>query len=136
MVGTASNTGRFIFTPIMGLLSDRYGRRTILIVGVLGSTVFALIRSMTTNYLTFVLFEFLDASIGSCTYSASFLLAMEWIGVKDRVLLGSIVAATYPFGQVFLGMVARAVKDFRLLIRIIYAPGLLVFTYIWIAPER
>src|ERR1700744_3896743 len=98
MVGTANNIGRFVFTPIMGFMSDRFGRRTILIVGVLGSVVFAFIRSVSPNYITFTMFEFLDAGIGSVTYSASFILAMEWIGVKDRILLVTIITATYPLG--------------------------------------
>lgn len=135
MVGTANNIGRFIFTPIMGYMSDRFGRRTILIVGVLGSVIFAYIRSIAPNYNTFIIFEFLDAGIGSVTYSASFILAMEWIGVKDRVLLVTIITATYPFGQIFLGLTARAVQDFRRLLQIIYAPGFLILIYVWVAPE-
>lgn len=135
MVGTVNNIGRFIFTPFMGVLSDRFGRRTVLVVGVLGSSIFALVRSYATNYLMFLTFEFLDAAIGTVTYSASFILAMEWIGVKDRVLLGSVITATYPFGQIFLGLVARYTRNFRHLIRIIYAPGFLIIAYLWIAPE-
>lgn len=60
---------------------------------------------------------------------------MEWIGVEDRVLLGSLVTATYPFGQIFLGLTARAVHNYRLLLQIIYAPGFLILLYFWIAPE-
>lgn len=71
MVGTANNFGRFLFMPIMGLFSDRFGRRTILITGVFGSSVFAYIRSIAPNYVSFVLFEFLDAGIGSVTYSGN-----------------------------------------------------------------
>lgn len=135
MVGTANNIGKFIFTPIMGILSDRYGRRTILIVGILGSTILAFMRSFAGDYSTFVTLELLDAGVGSCTYSASFILAMEWIGVKDRVLLGTIISAMYPLGQVFLGLTAKYAADFRLLLRIVYAPGLLIVLYFWIAPE-
>lgn len=135
MVGTVNNIGRFIFTPFMGLLSDRFGRRTVLVIGVLGSSIFGLVRSFAMNYIMFLAFEFLDAAIGTVTYSASFILAMEWIGVKDRVLLGSVITATYPFGQIFLGLVARYTRNFRHLIRIIYAPGFLIIIYLWIAPE-
>lgn len=60
---------------------------------------------------------------------------MEWIGVEDRVLLGSLITATYPFGQIFLGLTARAVHNYRLLLQIIYAPGFLILLYFWIAPE-
>lgn len=119
----------------MGILSDRYGRRTILIIGILGSTILACMRSFAANYSTFVALELLDSGVGSCTYSASFILAMEWIGVKDRVLLGTIISAMYPLGQVFLGLTAKYAGDFRHLLRIIYAPGLLILLYFWIAPE-
>lgn len=135
MVGTANNIGRFVFTPVMGYMSDRFGRRTILIVGVLGSVIFAYIRSIAPNYATFIVFELLDAGVGSVTYSASFILAMEWIGVKDRVLLVTLITATYPFGQIFLGLTARAIQDFRRLLQIVYAPGVLILIYVWIAPE-
>lgn len=135
MTGTANNIGRFIFMPIMSYCSDRYGRRAILIVGVFSSAIFAYIRSYAPTYGTFLAFELLDSGIGSVTYSASFILAMEWIGVKDRVLLGAIVTATYPFGQLFLGFTARFVRNFRYLLRIIYGPGFLILLYFWIAPE-
>lgn len=135
MVGTSNNIGRFIFTPLMGYLSDRFGRRTILIAGVLGSVIFAYIRSIAPNYASFVVFEFLDAGVGSVTYSASFILAMEWIGVRDRILLVTLIVATYPLGQIFLGLTARAIQNFRLLLQIIYAPGFLILIYLWIAPE-
>lgn len=135
MVGTANNIGRFVFTPLMGYMSDRFGRRTILIAGVLGSVLFAYIRSLSVNYNMFVIFELLDAGVGSVTYSASFILAMEWIGVKDRILLVTLIVATYPFGQIFLGLTARAIQDFRRLLQIIYAPGVVILIYLWVAPE-
>lgn len=135
MVGTTSNMGRFAFMPALGMLSDRYGRRFVLVVGVLGSCSFAMLRSFATNYSTFLLLEFLEAGIGAVSYSASFLLAMEWIGVKDRVLLGTVMTATYPFGQIFLGIVARQTHNFRTLLRIIFAPGFVMVLYVWIAPE-
>lgn len=121
--------------PFMGMLSDYFGRRTILIVGVFGSTIFGYLRSFAPNYMTFIAFEFLDAGIGSVTYSTSFILAMEWVNLKHRVLLSCLMTATYPLGQVYLGITARTVKNYRLLLRIIYAPGFLIILYIWIVPE-
>lgn len=135
MIGTANNIGRFLFMPMMSYFSDQYGRRSILIVGVFSSAIFAYIRSYAPNYGTFLVFELLDSGIGSVTYSASFILAMEWIGVKDRVLVGAIVMTSYPFGQLFLGFTARLVRNFRYLLRIIYGPGFLILIYFWIAPE-
>lgn len=126
MVGTVNNIGRFIFTPVMGHISDRYascvfsleqqwfllltksnaiascrfGRRTVLIIGVLGSSIFATIRSMSSSYSMYLIFEFLDSAIGSATYAAALILGLEWVATKDRVLFGMIITATYPLGQV------------------------------------
>lgn len=87
----------------MAILFFRYGRRTVLIIGVLGSSIFAMIRSMSSTYSMFLIFEFLDSAIGSTTYAAGFILALEWVCTKDRVLLGMIITATYPLGQVIQG---------------------------------
>lgn len=134
-IGTANNLGRLIFMPFMGMLSDHFGRRTVLIVGVFGSAICGYLRSFAPNYMTFIAFEFLDAGIGSVTYSSSFILAMEWVNLKHRVLLSCLMTATYPLGQIFLGLTAREVRNYRHLLRIIYAPGFLIILYIWIVPE-
>lgn len=127
--------GRFLFTPVMGHFSDRFGRRTILIIGIFGSSIFAFLRSIAPDYITFITFEFLEAAIGSANYSAVFILIMEWVGTKDRVLLSAIITALYPLGQIYLAVIARAVQNYRYLLRIIYAPGFLIISYIWLAPE-
>lgn len=134
-IGTANNLGRLVFMPLMGMLSDYFGRRSILIIGVFGSTICGYLRSFAPNYMTFIAFEFLDAGIGSVTYSSSFVLAMEWVNLKHRVLLSCLMTATYPLGQIFLGITARSVRNYRHLLRIIYAPGFLIIIYIWIVPE-
>lgn len=119
----------------MGHFSDRYGRRTILIISVMGSTILAYIRSFAPDYVTFLIFEALEAGIGSCIYSTSFILAMEWVRSEHRVAFSTIITAMYPIGPIFLGLVAHFSGDFRTLLRIVYAPGILILGYIWIAPE-
>lgn len=135
MVGTANNIGRFLFTPFMGYLSDRFGRRTMLIIGIVGSSSFAMLQSFSINYTMFITLEFLTAAIGSITYSGAFVMALEWIGVKNRIKLLTLVTATYPVGQVFLGVTALFTRNFRILLRIIAIPGFFIISYIWLAPE-
>lgn len=135
MVGTVGNIGRFIFTPIMGYFSDRFGRRTILIIGIFGSSTFAMIQSFSVNYSMFIMLEFLSNAASSIIYSAAFVLALEWVGVKNRIMLITLVTATYPLGQIFLGLTALLTQNFRILLRIISAPGFFIITYIWLAPE-
>lgn len=46
-----------------------------------------------------------------------------------------IVSIAFPMGEILLGTVAMYVHDFRYVIRILYAPGLLLVIYFWIIPE-
>lgn len=41
----------------------------------------------------------------------------------------------HPIGEIFFGFLAMYVHDFRLLLRIFYAPGLFLFIYFWLVPE-
>lgn len=42
---------------------------------------------------------------------------------------------SYPIGEVFLGLAAMYIHDFRILLRVLYTPGLLIITYFWLVPE-
>lgn len=74
MVGTMNNVGRFFGMPIAGFVSDRYGRRTILLGGLLLAGIMGMLRSYAPNYIFFLAFEFLDPLFNAGLYSASFIL--------------------------------------------------------------
>lgn len=52
----------------------RYGRRFLMLGGLILSTVVGLLRSISPSYLWFLFFEFLDPAIGSGAYSSGFIL--------------------------------------------------------------
>lgn len=64
-----------------------------------------------------------------------YVLALEWVNSKKRVLGSVIVAVSFPLGEILLGVVAMYVHDFRHLIRILYTPGLFLLVYFYIVPE-
>lgn len=78
--------------------------------------------------------EFLE-SLGTSTYAGTFVLALEWVSTKHRVLGSMIVAIAFPLGEILLGVVAMYIHDFRYLIRLLYTPGAFLFIYLWIVPE-
>lgn len=80
-------------------------------------------------------FEFLESAVGAALYEGSYVLAIEWVTSKYRVLGSSIQAISYALGEMLLGLVAMYVHDFRLLMQILYVPGLFVFIYLWLVPE-
>lgn len=79
--------------------------------------------------------EFLESSAGTCTFAASYVIALEWASTKYRVLGSALISLTFSIGEVLLGVTAMYVHNFRYILRILYTPGLLVILYFWIIPE-
>lgn len=79
--------------------------------------------------------EFIDSSILAGTYAIAFVLAMEMLGPSKRVFGGTLIACSYTIGEVLLGFIAMYTLNFRLLVRVVYCPMLLVLIYFWFIPE-
>lgn len=113
----------------------RYGRRTILAAGAVSSAVFAIARSFSPNYNVFVLFEFLESLAGSTLYATCFIIGIELVGPKHRVLAVSVITIFYPIGEILLAVAAKYLLDWRILLRVIYIPALIQVLYFWVLPE-
>lgn len=124
-----------IIIRIIPLSSCSFGRLKVLIVGLTLSCSLSLIKSFATNYYMFLVLEFLDGTFASGTYPTSFILALEWASVHDRVLVSTLILMAYPIGNALTGVIAYYTMNFRALIRAVSIPGLLVISYWWIAPE-
>ncbi|KAI4458692.1 solute carrier family 22 member [Holotrichia oblita] len=135
MVGTVNVIGQFIGLPITGILSDKYGRRTVLIFGTLFCAIFGIARAFSRSYILFCILECLDAAALSGTYVCSFLLGVELVGPNKRVLAGTIIWCFYPIGVMATAGFAWLVNSWRFLIIILYLPLLTISFYYWIIPE-
>lgn len=102
---------QFIFSPIWGRLSDRYGRRPILLVGLAGSTVFYGLFGVSTMYRS-LLGMFLTR-IGAGIAGATISTAQAYIAdtttkekrAKGMALIGAAFALGFTLGPT-LGIVA------------------------------
>lgn len=56
------------------LIFYRFGRRFLMLGGLILSAIIGLLRSLSPTYLWFLLFEFLDPAVGSGAYSSGFIL--------------------------------------------------------------
>ncbi|XP_059057538.1 organic cation transporter protein-like [Achroia grisella] len=135
MVGTVHSVGLFAALPLTSFVSDTFGRRTAFILTAVSGGVMGLIRSFSPNYIMYLVFEFLDATLGSGVYSTGFILALEMVGLNRRVLGGNLISCTFAIGQVVLALVAWAIPDWRTLTRVLYAPSLLFVFYYFVIEE-
>ncbi|XP_058838024.1 organic cation transporter protein-like [Topomyia yanbarensis] len=135
LVGTVNNIGQFIALPIAGYLSDRFGRRLVLLLSVAGSAVFGILRSYATSYEMFIIMEFLDPAIGSTMYTTAFVLALELVGPKMRVSGNNVISCAFSFGEAALALFAMFFRNWRVLLKIIYIPGLVSLPLLWMTSE-
>ncbi|KAM7355230.1 SLC22A family member [Cochliomyia hominivorax] len=135
LVGTLNNIGQFIGIPLGGFISDRYGRVTALALGGFVAAILGIIRSFATSYTFFVIFEFLDSMASSPLYSICFIVGIELVGPKRRVIACSLITIFYAIGEMLLALFAKYYSDWRILLRIMYIPALLLVVYFWILPE-
>ncbi|XP_025421175.1 solute carrier family 22 member 21-like isoform X2 [Sipha flava] len=135
MVGTINSIGQFIGIPLSGFISDKYGRKFILITGSVSSAILGTIRSFTNDYYSFLFFEFFDSIVSSGVYAATFVLGLELVSPKSRVTVSTLMGCFYPMGAVFMGLAAYMILDWRIILRVLYLPGTLILGYIWYVPE-
>ncbi|KDR22929.1 Organic cation transporter protein, partial [Zootermopsis nevadensis] len=135
MVGTVNNIGQFVGLSIVGVVSDRIGRKTTLIVSMILSCVMGLARSLAWSYEIFLLFEFLDPALGTGVYTSALVLGMELVGSRSRVLAATMITSFYAIGQALTGIIAWWLQNWRLILRASYLPSLLCISYYWILPE-
>lgn len=60
---------------------------------------------------------------------------MELVGPKGRVLGNTLINVVFVFGLMSLSGLSWILQDWRTLLRIIYAPACLIFSYLWILNE-
>ncbi|XP_065360856.1 organic cation transporter protein isoform X2 [Calliphora vicina] len=135
LVGTLNNIGQFVGIPIGGFISDRYGRVTALALGGFVAAFLGIIRSFATSYTFFVIFEFLDSMASSPLYSICFIVGIELVGPKRRVIACSLITIFYAIGEMLLAIFAKYYPNWRVLLRIMYIPALSLVVYFWILPE-
>ncbi|KAF4523317.1 hypothetical protein B566_EDAN011796 [Ephemera danica] len=134
-VGTINGLGRLLGLPLSGYLSDRFGRKRVLVYTLLGASMLVIAQSAAPSYVFFVIFEFLASLFVGSIYSIVFIMAMELVGPKGRVVGGGLLVCSFSFGLAVLGLIAWALRDLRYILLVISSPGLLFVSYIWIFPE-
>lgn len=135
LVGTVHNIGMLISLPIMGFVSDRWGRRSALVVSGCGAGLLGLAKSFATSYYTYLLGELLETVLGASVYPCAFVLMIEWLGVEHRILASLVLGVPLSLGAASLALVDYLAGYWRTWARLAYPPSLLLLLYPWLLPE-
>ncbi|XP_030201039.1 organic cation transporter protein isoform X2 [Gadus morhua] len=118
-----------------GYLSDRYGRKPVMLMGLAFQAAFGVGAALAPNLYVYALLRFLVGSGVSATLINAFVLGTEWTGPKRRMLAGLTTDFCFGLGYVLLAPAAYLLRDWRHLQLAISAPCFLFVFYLWVLPR-
>ncbi|KAL3066767.1 hypothetical protein OYC64_016670 [Pagothenia borchgrevinki] len=139
--GKNKATATIFFVGVMfgavtfGSLSDRFGRRIMLLVSYVSGMLFAIASAFSTSYLMFAVLRFFTGFCITGIVIVSVVLSVEWVDIEHRKLVGVIDSLSWAFGNIVFAAIAYFVNDWRWLILSVTSPLILaIITWRWM-PE-
>uniref|UniRef100_A0A8D0E4K6 Major facilitator superfamily (MFS) profile domain-containing protein n=1 Tax=Salvator merianae TaxID=96440 RepID=A0A8D0E4K6_SALMN len=127
--------GVLVGSILFGGLSDRYGRKAIIVCSYLLMGVAGICTAFAPNFTAYCIFRFWCGMAMSGIAINSVSLCMEWIPIKYRAIVGTINGYFYTTGQFVLAGMAYAIPDWRWLQLAVSLPFLVFFFYSWLFVE-
>ncbi|XP_056407652.1 solute carrier family 22 member 7-like [Hyla sarda] len=118
-------------TVAFGYLSDRFGRRTMLLLSMVLSLVFGGISAGSVSYLMFAVSLALTGFFLSGMTITVVALCLEWVNMEQRTVAGVITSICWSLGSALLALTAYLVRDWRWLVVTITAPCILGIVSMW-----
>ncbi|XP_034406262.1 solute carrier family 22 member 6 [Cyclopterus lumpus] len=123
--------GVLVGAVVFGGLSDRYGRRILLLISNLLMAVSGTCVAYSTSFPLFCLFRFGCGMALSGLGLNTFSLILEWIPTRQRTVVGTITGYCYTLGQLILALLAYFVRDWRWLTLTVSLPYYVFFLIAW-----
>ncbi|XP_059034027.1 solute carrier family 22 member 7 isoform X1 [Mustela lutreola] len=139
--GLNKATSTFFFAGVLvgavafGYLSDRFGRRRLLLVAYVSSLVLGLASAASVSYIMFVITRTLTGTALAGFTIIVMPLEMEWLDVGHRTVAGVLSGTFWTVGVMLLALVGYLIRDWRWLLLAVTlpcAPGILS---LWWVPE-
>ncbi|CAB3241195.1 unnamed protein product [Arctia plantaginis] len=130
LVGTTHSIGFMIGLLFMGPLSDRFGRKRVLIFNTLITGVIGISKSMVTSYWLFIALEMLEPMIGD-NYSTTYTMAVEMVTTETRPMIIFLLSASGTMGDILMAFIAYLAPNWRMFLILLYTPAFVVILYIF-----
>ncbi|XP_046711783.1 solute carrier family 22 member 7-like isoform X1 [Silurus meridionalis] len=118
-----------------GVLCDKYGRKTILLVSYISVIVFSVISAVSTSFVMFAVFRFLTGFSLSGISIVAIVLTIEWVDIEHRTVIGVCSSVIWTVGNSLLAGVAYLITDWRILIITVSSPLVISVATWWMIPE-
>ncbi|KAJ8726751.1 hypothetical protein PYW08_015148 [Mythimna loreyi] len=134
LVGTVHSFGYMLGLLLLGPVSDKLGRKTLIVFTGVTGAIMGLARSVAGSYWTYVTFEFVEALLGD-TYSPNYMLGVEMVAKENRALFAPLMIGSMSIGGMLMALIAWLIPYWRHFLRAIYAPALIFILYAFFLDE-
>jgi len=118
-----------------GEMSDRFGRKLIFFISLVIQVVFGLLVAISPEFWTYTFSRAVVGATTSGVFLVAYVIAMEMVGPKDRLVAGTICQMFFSAGYMLTALFAYYITEWRNLQIALTVPGLIFFTYWWFIPE-
>ncbi|XP_056624554.1 solute carrier family 22 member 7-like [Triplophysa dalaica] len=134
-VATIFFVGSMFGAVFFGGLSDRFGRKPMLLVSYLSGMGFAVASVFSSSFIMFAVLRFFTGLTLTAIITISSVLNVEWVDIQHRRLVCLIDSMGWTFGTTALALIAFCIRDWRWLIVAVTSPVFLCTILWWWIPE-
>nr|KAF6363640.1 solute carrier family 22 member 7 [Pipistrellus kuhlii] len=139
--GLNKATSTFFFIGVLvgavafGYLSDRFGRRRLLLVAYVSALGMGLACAASVNYIMFVITRTLTGTALAGFTIIVMPLELEWLDVGHRTVAGVLSSTFWTGGVMLLALVGYLIRDWRWLLLAVTLPCVPGIVSLWWVPE-
>ncbi|XP_036409372.1 solute carrier family 22 member 7a [Megalops cyprinoides] len=127
--------GVTIGAVLFGYLSDKFGRKPMLLLSFVSTTVFGTVSAFSVSYMMFVVTRALCGVALTGMTITTLALSIEWTDIQHRTFTGTIVSLAWSIGNMLLALLAYYFRDWRHLMLVVTSPCLAAIISWWWIPE-
>ncbi|GLG96485.1 Organic cation transporter protein [Gryllus bimaculatus] len=117
--------GDLLGSLVFGTLSDKYGRKITFILALTLQVVFGLMLAFLNDIISFLILRILIGMATAGVFNSSYVIGIELVGPKKRILAGVAVEFFWCIGYVILAGLAYCFRDWQTLQIITTVPGVI-----------
>ncbi|XP_066955851.1 organic cation transporter protein-like [Macrobrachium rosenbergii] len=127
--------GALVAGPIIGFLSDRYGRKTVMTVGVIVYATLSNLICWLPNLPLILATRFILGLMHPTSLAVPYTLAMEQSAPKNRTAVGVLTFFPWIIGYFTWAGQAYLIREWRWLMLSVPVPALLAVPFLWFVDE-
>ncbi|XP_067674156.1 organic cation transporter protein-like [Haliotis asinina] len=131
----AGFAGQMAGALVMGLLSDLFGRRPLVLISSVAKAIVTIGMAFVPNVHVYIAFRVLECVCGGAAFTSTLVLMLELTGPSRRVFVAIIMEIFWCFSQFALGLIAYFVRNWQHLQLITSFPSALSILCYWLVPE-